>query len=118
MKYLCLMYVEEAKLEALPEHEYNRIIGEFLSYHEELRKSGHYIASSILQPIQMATTIRVRNGKISISDGPFTDTKEQLSGFYLIEARDLNDAIRVASIRLPTRLGCIEIRPIHERNLP
>ena len=117
MKYLCLVYHEETKVDALSESEYDAIVSEVLDYREELRKSGHYIASSPLQPVQTATTIRVRNGKVSVTDGPFAETKEQLGGFYLIEARDLNDAIRVASKMPPARLGCIEVRPLKEINL-
>src|SRR5688572_27288667 len=114
MKYLCLVYQEETKLDALSESEYDAVVSEVRDYREELRQSGHYIASSPLQSVQMATTIRVRNGKLSITDGPFAETKEQLCGFYLIEARDLNDAIRVASRMPPAHLGCIEVRPIME----
>jgi hypothetical protein len=114
MKYLCLVYQEETKLDTLSESEYDAVANEVLGYREELRQSGHYIASSPLQPVQTATTIRVRNGKLSITDGPFAETKEQLSGFYLIEARDLNDAIRVASKMPPARLGSIEVRPLKE----
>jgi hypothetical protein len=117
VKYRCLVYHEETKVDALSESEYDALVSEVLDYREELRKSGHYIASSPLQPVQMATTIRVRNGKVSITDGPFAETKEQLGGFYLIEARDLNDAIRVASKMPPARLGCIEVRPLKEINL-
>lgn len=118
MKYLCLVYHEEAKVDALPASEYDAIVREVLDYREELRQSGHYIVSSPLQPVQAATTLRVRNGKLSITDGPFAETKEQLGGFYLIEARDLNDAIRVASKMPPARLGCIEVRPIKEFDPP
>ena len=114
MQYLCLVYQEEAKLDALPASEYDDLVREVLDYREELRQSGHYIVSSPLQPVQTATTIRVRNGQLSITDGPFAETKEQLSGVYLIEARDLNDAIRIASQMPPARLGCIEVRPVKE----
>jgi hypothetical protein len=114
MQYLCLVYQEETKLDALSEAEYDAMVREILDCREELRQSGHHIASLPLQPVQTATTIRVRNGKLSISDGPFAETKEQLGGFYLIEARDLNDAIRVASKLPPARLGCIEVRPIKQ----
>jgi hypothetical protein len=114
MKYLCLVYHEEAKVDALPESEYDAIVSEVLDYREELRRSGHYITASPLQPVQAATTIRVRNGKVIITDGPFAETREQLGGFYLIEARDLNDAIRVASKMPSARVGCIEVRPLRE----
>ena len=114
MKYLCLIYHEEEKIGALSEREYDAVVGEVLDYREELRQSGHYIASSPLQPVRTATTIRVRHGEVSITDGPVAETKEQLGGFYLIEARDLNDAIRIASKMPPARIGSIEVRPIKE----
>jgi hypothetical protein len=115
MKYLCLVYVEEKQLDALPKGELDACVDESLDYDEVLRKSGHYIASDALQPVQTATTIRLRNGKPFTTDGPFAETKEQLGGFYLLEAKDLNEAIRVASKIPPARLGCIEVRPIKER---
>jgi hypothetical protein len=118
MKYLCLVYFDEKKLDALSESELDALTGEALAYDEELRKSGHYVLSDALQPIQTATTIRIRNGKIFTTDGPFAETKEQLGGFILIEARDVNDAIRVASKIPPARLGCIEVRPIKELTRP
>ena len=114
MKYLCLVYHDEATVDALPAAEYDAIINDVLDYREELRRSGHYLASSPLQSVRTATTIRVRNGKVSLTDGPFAETREQLGGFYLIEARDLNDAIRVASRMPPARIGSIEVRPIKE----
>lgn len=114
MKYLCLVYHDEAKVDAMPEREYQAIMSEVLAFREELSQSGHYIASSPLQPVQTATTVRVRNGKMTITDGPFAETKEQLGGFYLIEARDLNDAIRLASRMPPARIGSIEVRPLKE----
>lgn len=109
MKYLCLVYSEEEKLHALPESPKD---DECLAYDVALRKSGHCIASEALQPIETATTVRVRNGKVSITDGPFAETKEQLAGFYLIEARDLNEAIQLAAKIPPARVGSIEVRPI------
>jgi hypothetical protein len=106
MRYLCLVYLEEKRLDAL--------IDESLAYDEVLRKSGHYLVSEALQPIETATTVRIRNGKLSITDGPFAETKEQLGGFILITARDLNEAIQVAS-KIPwARLGSVEVRPILE----
>lgn len=118
MQYLCLAYQDEAKLDALSASAYDVIASEIRDYGEELRQSGHAIAAAPLHPGQTATTIRVRNGKLSISDGPFAKTKEQLGGFYLIEARDLNDAIRLASKMPMARLGCIEVRPIKEFDAP
>jgi hypothetical protein len=114
MKYLCLVYHEEEKMDALPASEYDAIVREVLAYREELRQGGHYITSSPLESVQTATTIRVRGGKVSVTDGPFAETREQLGGFYLIEARDLNEAIRLASQMPPARLGCIEVRPLKE----
>ena len=117
MKYLCLVYQEETKVDVLPEEEYAAIVSDVLAYREELRQSGHHIASSSLQPVRTATTLRVRNGNLSIIDGPVAETREQLGGFYLIEARDLNDAIRVAARMPPARLGAIEVRPLQELDL-
>jgi hypothetical protein len=114
MKYLCLVYHEEAKIEALPAREYNGLVDAVLAYREELREGGHYVASSPLQPVHTATTIRVRNGRMTVSDGPFAETTEQLGGFYLIDARDLNDAIRIAAKMPSAGLGAIEVRPLME----
>jgi hypothetical protein len=112
MKYLCLIYDEEKKVGAMSQSESAAFMGEYFAFTEGIRKSGHYVAGEALQPVQTATTVRVRNGKASATDGPFAETKEQLGGFYLIEARDLNDAIQVAS-RIPSaRIGSIEVRPI------
>jgi hypothetical protein len=114
MKYLCLIYFDEQTLDALSKTELDALIDEALAYDEVLRKSGHYLASDALQPVQTATTIRIRQGKVSITDGPFAETKEQLGGFILIDARDLNDALQVASKIPPARLGSVEVRPIKE----
>jgi hypothetical protein len=114
MRYLCLIYDEEEKLNALDRSEWDSLLGEYFAFTNDLRESGHFLAGESLQPVQTATTVRVRNGKISTTDGPFAETKEQLGGFYLIDARDLNDAIQVAS-RIPSaRIGSIEVRPIEE----
>lgn len=114
MKYLCLCYDEEAKLKAMSKSEWDAVVQEVYTYNEELRAKGQLIASQALQSVQTATTVRVRNGKVSTTDGPFAETKEQLGGFFLIEAKDLNEAVHVAS-RLPgARLGCIEVRPTME----
>ncbi len=112
MKYLCLIYDEEKKLGAMSKSESDAFMGEYYAFSEGIRKSGHYVAGEALQPIHTATTVRVRNGKMSATDGPFAETKEQLGGFYLINARDLNDAIQVASKIPSARLGSIEVRPI------
>ena len=107
MKYLLLVYSEEKKLETVHDSE-------CFANSEALQKSGHYVAAEALQPIQTATTVRVRNGKVSVTDGPFAETKEQLAGFYLVEASDLNEAIQLASKIPPARVGSIEVRPIRE----
>ncbi|MCI0410146.1 MAG: YciI family protein [Acidobacteria bacterium] len=116
MKYLCQVYLEERKLDALSKSELDALIDESLAYDEVLRKSGHYLVSEALQPVETATTVRIRNGKLSITDGPFAETKEQLGGFILIKARDLNEAIQVASRIPPARLGSVEVRPVMEFN--
>jgi hypothetical protein len=114
MKYVCLCYDEEKKLKAMSKSEWDAIVREVHTYNEELRKKGHLITAEALESVQMATTVRVRNGKVSTTDGPFAETKEQLGGFFLIDARDLNEAIQVASMLPGARLGCIEVRPTME----
>jgi len=105
MKYLCLVYGEEQALAAMPDRH-------CLDVDEALRASGQCVASEALQPAGTATTVRVRNGKVSVTDGPFAETKEYLAGFYLIEARDLNEAIQVAARIPPATVGAVEVRPI------
>jgi hypothetical protein len=114
MKYLCLVYLEEKKLDALSKSEFDALVAEALAYDVVLRQSGHLLSAHALQSVQAATTIRTRNGKLSMTDGPFAETKEQLGGFILIEARDLNDAIQVAAKIPMGRRGSIEVRPIKE----
>ena len=114
MKYVCLVYVEEKKLDALSKRDREALVDESLDYDEVLRRSGHYIVSDALQSVQTATTVQVRNGKVSTTDGPFAETKEQLGGFILIEARDLNEAIQAASKIPLARRGSIEVRPVKE----
>ncbi len=114
MKYLCLIYGDESQWETMSKPESEKIFGEYFEYTENIKKSGHYVGGNPLQPTRTATTVRVRNGKVSSTDGPFAETKEQLGGYYLVEAKDLNDAIQLAS-RIPgARLGSIEVRPISE----
>ncbi len=105
MKYLCLVYLDEKRLDELPDED-------CVDFDTAIRKSGRCIASEALQSVQTATTVRVRNGKVSVTDGPFAETKEQLAGFYMIEANDLNEAIQLASKIPPARVGSIEVRPI------
>ncbi len=118
MNYLCLFYIEEKTIAALPKTEFDALVGEHIAYDEELRKSGQFIVSAPLESAQVAVTIRVRNGTLSTTDGPFAETKEQLGGFSIIEARDLNVAIRIASKFPPARLGSVEVRPIAELRRP
>ena len=114
MKYLCLIYDEEKKLEQMPKGEGEAFMGEYFGFTEGIKKSGHYLGGNALKPVQTATTVRVRNGKVSTTDGPFAETREQLGGFYLLEAKDLNEAIQVASKIPGARTGSIEVRPIME----
>lgn len=107
MKYLCLVYLDRDKLHAVPDRECAACGNGF-------RKSGILVAAEALQPVETATTVRVRNGRLSITDGPFAETKEQLAGFYLIDASDLNEAIQVAAKIPPAREGSIEVRPVRE----
>ena len=112
MKYLCLIYQDEQGALKVPTAEMEKAMAEYWAFTDDIKKTGHHIASNGLQPTKTATTVRVRNGKVSTTDGPFAETKEQLGGFYLIEAKDLNDAIKVAA-RIPSaRHGSIEVRPI------
>ena len=105
MKYLCLVYGEEPALQSCPDSD-------CLAFDAAARTSGHCIASEALQPVSTATTVRVRNGKVLVTDGPFAETKEQLAGFYLVEARDLNEAIQLAAKIPPAKYGSVEVRPI------
>jgi hypothetical protein len=116
MKFLCLVYNEERPVDALSQSDYDAIVEDVLEYREELRRSGHYITSSPLESVRKAATIRIRGGKVSITDGPFAETREQLGGFYLIEAHDMEDAIRVATKMPPARLGCIEVRALRDHS--
>ena len=114
MKYLCMVYLEEAKLAALSDKEFEELDRDSLTYDQELRDGGHLIAAQALQYVETATTLRVRKNKLSATDGPFAETKEQLCGFILLQAKDLNEAIRLASKIPPGRFGSIEVRPVRE----
>jgi hypothetical protein len=107
MKYLCLVYGEEKEIGAMTDDE-------CMAYDQDLRKVGKCLASEALQPVHTAATVRVRNGKVSITDGPFAETKELLAGFYLVDAADLNEAIQIAAQIPPARVGSIEVRPVRE----
>jgi hypothetical protein len=111
MKYLCLICAD-TWMEKLSETERRDHFDEYREFTDELRANGQLVAVNRLQPPETATTVRVRNGRVSTTDGPYAETKEQSGGFYVIETRDLNEAIRIAS-RIPgARYGCVEVRPI------
>lgn len=110
MNYLCLVYLARDQLHACPDNV-------CFAFSQELRESGHHVAAQALKPVETATTIRIRNGQLSLTDGPFAETKEQLAGFYLIDAKDLNEAIHWASKIPPARYGSIEVRPVRELEL-
>ena len=114
MRYLCLVYSVEDPAIVLSDNEEQALIDESLEYDEQLRKSGHFIIANALQPAESAAIVHVRSGRVSVTDGPFAETKEQVAGFILIEARDLNEAIQVASKIPPARYGFVEVRPIRE----
>jgi hypothetical protein len=105
VKYLCLVYLDERRLDELPDED-------CVAYDSAIRASGHCLASEALESVQTATTVRMREGKVAVTDGPFAETKEQLAGFYMIEAPDLDAAIRIAAKIPPARVGSIEVRPI------
>ena len=109
MKYLCLVYLEDAKLTAVPDRE-------CLNSGDDMRKKGLLLAAEPLFPVHTAKTVRVRDGAISITDGPFAETKEQLAGFYLIDAANHDEALKIAATIPPAREGSIEVRPVRELN--
>ena len=112
MKYLCLIYSDEKKRDALPREEMEAIKRKFFAYTDSIKKSGHYLGGEALEPTQTAKTVRSRDGKVVSTDGPFVETKEQLGGFYLIDAKDFDEAVQVAS-RIPSAsFGSIEVRPV------
>ncbi|PAU52707.1 dehydrogenase [Pseudomonas sp. PIC25] len=111
MKYLCLVYSDEKLLHTLPESPRDE---ECLAYAQSVQASGRMIAAEALQPVDTATTVRVRNGKASYFDGPFAETKEQLAGFYLVEADDREQALEIAAKIPAARVGCVEVRPVRE----
>lgn len=122
MKYLCLVYADEAQVVSMSQREVDALIDETMANDDDLRASGQLILAETLEHVAAATTVRVRNGKLSATTGPFAETAEQLGGFLLIEARDLNEAIQLAG-RIPSaRIGSIEVRPVidlmRERSAP
>jgi hypothetical protein len=112
MKYLCLIYENEKGWEQMPKEQADAVMGEYFAFTDGIRKTGNYLGGDALHPTQTATTVRVRNEKTLTTDGPFAETKEQLGGYYLIDARDLDEAIQVASKIPSARWGSIEVRPV------
>jgi hypothetical protein len=118
MRYLVMIHLNEEQLGAMPKEEMDALIAAHLAYDETLQRSGHFVIAQALQNADASTIVRVRGGKVATTDGPFIETKEQLSGFYLIDAKDLNDAIQVAGKIPSAPLGSIEIRPIWDLSQP
>ena len=114
MKYLCLVYIDENRLDALSEQEFDGLTEAALANDDALRRRGHYLASNALQSVRAATSVRVRDGELAVTDGPFAETKEHLGGYILIEAADLSEAIGLAATIPMARLGTIEVRPIRQ----
>ena len=112
MKYLCLIYDDEKKAVTMSKADLDALMSDYFAFTEDIKKSGHYQAGEALQPVQTATSVRIRNGKLSTTDGPFAETKEQLGGFYMIEAKDLNEAIQIAAKIPSAKTGTIEVRPV------
>ena len=122
MQYLCLVYADEARVNGMSQEEIDALIDETAANNEELRASGQLVLAQALEQVDEAMTVRVRDGRLSVTDGPFAETNEQLGGFVLIEARDLNEALQIAG-RIPSaRLGSVEVRPVidltRERSAP
>ena len=118
MRYLCLIYEDEKWWDKASQADMEKGMAEYNAFTDGIKKSGAYIGGEALQPTKTATSVRVRNGKISTTDGPYVETKEQLGGYYLIKAKDLNDAVQVASKIPGARNGTIEVRPIMEFDQP
>jgi hypothetical protein len=113
MKFICLICAEKV-MEQMPEQDAANHFQEYAEFTKDIKRNGHFISANRLTPADSAITVRVRNGKVTTTDGPFAETKEQFGGYYVIEARDLNEAIHVAAKIPGARLGCVEVRPIAE----
>ncbi len=114
MKYVALVYYQESLINAMSEQVWHDLNQECVAGVERLSAQGHYLAGQALQSVDTATTVRMRDGEMLIADGPFAETKEQLAGFYLLDAHDLNEALQLASRIPPARFGTIEVRPVRE----
>ena len=114
MRYMLLIYDDEKLWGKMSEAERQQIFGEYMQFSGDIRKSGNYHAGAALQPTSTATSVRLRDGKRVVTDGPFAETREQLGGYYLVDAKDLDEAIALAA-RIPSaRIGTIEVRPVME----
>jgi hypothetical protein len=116
VKYICLGYIEPGKFETMSESERNIMLDECFSYDDELRKNGHFAAGEALQPANTAMTVYLKSGKVAVTDGPYAETKEQLGGILVLEARDLNHAIHLISQHPGVKMGPFEIRPVADLN--
>lgn len=116
MKYLCLIYYDEQRVDSMTDEQWSELVDRCLANSERLQQSGHFIAGESLQSVRTAKTVRVREGSVSVIDGPFAETREQLAGFYLLEAEDFDKAVRLAAKIPPAALGSVEVRPL--RQLP
>lgn len=114
MKYLALVYYQQSNMDQLSQQQWDQLNNECIACVESLQASGHYLGGHPLEPVETATTLRVRDQKPLVTDGPFAETKEQLAGFYILEARDLNEALKLAEKIPPARYGSVEIRPARE----
>ena len=114
MKYVCLGYVDETLWDSLPESEGNAIMDRCFAYQDELTRGGHFVSGELLQAPRNSATLRFRDGAVTVTDGPFAETKEQIGGFFLLEARDLNEAIQLVSRHPGVRVGPWEIRPVED----
>lgn len=112
MRYICLIYENEAQFANMSQSEKEAIYRDYYNFQDGIKKSGHYVAGDPLEPTHTATTVRVRHGKAQTTDGPFAETREQLGGYYIVDAKDLDEAVAIAG-RIPgARFGSIEVRPI------
>ena len=114
MKYVCLGFIDEKKFESIPQEELQRMMDECFAYDDELRRGGHFIGGEALDTVRNAVTLRMKDGEVAVTDGPYAETKETLGGILLLEARDLNHAIALMSKHPGVRIGPFEIRPADE----
>jgi len=113
MRYLCMIFATQAQVDAIPPDELPAFVNAHLDYDDQLNASGHLVASEGLEPADQAVVVRMRNGKLSVTDGPFVETNEQLGGFYFVEAASEEEALHIAAAIPSARVGSIEVRPVH-----